>query len=572
MTGATPGFPNEGSIVEYEGFPPQGGERGVYVDLTDDFANDGKAPEGGGVDEPLPPATNFEGFEIVIGTPFSDVIVGGPGPETIYGGGGADVLLAGEGENHLHGGAGGDYCEGGGTRSSCDFTSPTKKVEPRDPSKIAVGLMGGGGEWPVGVYLDGSEAADDVSATYTSEPPSVVFEVQSGSSVFDAGEAEAGECDAVSSTKAVCPLTVAPDAIDLAGLGGDDSFSAHGFPATTSIVELGGNNADRLAGTEAEDVLVDGTGNDVVDAAGGDDALPNNQGADELFAGPGNDLFISDAVCEGDLLSGGGGVDNANWANFKDAPVSIDLAASSAGLLGAGGLPDCGAAPETALHEIEDIEGTNAGDTLIGDAGENQLLGRRGEDSYHAGAGNDTILANSGTPTPDPDPVIDCGEGYDTAEIDYPQNGPDATPVECESVLELPPNSFRPAQTPPGPEPIAAPEPAAPQPAIDRTPPQTTLHHRPPHRTYTRRKWRRVAFAYGSSEPASRFRCKIDRRPYAPCGPLRRLRLRLGRHTFRAYAIDAAGNRDRSPVVYRFVVRRLIVRSNRSHRRRGSSR
>ena len=573
VTGATPGFPNAGNFG-FENFPAGADGRGVFIELGQDFANDGVAPAGGGVDNPLPEATNFEDFEIVVGTPFSDFIVGGPNTEAIYGGGGSDVILD-EGFARVDGGAGGDYCESGGFTSSCKFEGDEEEVEPRDPSKIAVGLMGGSGEWPVGVYLDGSEAADDVSATYTSEPPSVVFEVQSGSSVFDAGEAEAGECDAVSSTKAVCPLTGAPDAIDLAGLGGDDSFSAHGFPATTSIVELGGDDADRLTGTEAEDVLVDGTGNDVVDAAGGDDALPNNQGSDELLAGPGNDLFISDAVCEGDFLSGGGGVDNANWANFKESPVSIDLAASSAGLLGAGGLPDCGEAPKTALHEIEDIEGTDAGDTLIGDAGENQLLGRRGEDSYHAGAGNDTILANSGTPTPDPDPVIDCGEGYDTAEIDYPQNGPDATPVECESVYERAPNSFRPPDTPPNPNPppeAPTAEPSSVQPPHDRTPPQTRLLHRPAKRVFTRRKWRRVAFVLGSSESGSGFRCRVDRRPFRPCRSPRAYRVRLGRHAFRAYAIDAAGNRDRTPVVYRFAVRRLIVRSSRSHRRRGSSR
>ncbi|HET6570869.1 MAG TPA: hypothetical protein VFG58_05210, partial [Solirubrobacterales bacterium] len=82
----------------------------------------------------------------------------------------------------------------------------------------------------------------------------------------------------------------------------------------------------------------------------------------------------------------------------------------------------------------------------------------------------------------------------------------------------------------------------------------------------------RVAFAFGSNEPGSRFRCRIDRRPFRPCRSPRAFNLRLGRHLFRAYAIDAAGNRDRSPVVYRFAVRRLIVHSSRSHRRRGSTR
>ena len=88
---------------------------------------------------------------------------------------------------------------------------------------------------------------------------------------------------------------------------------------------------------------------------------------------------------------------------------------------------------------------------MTGDAGSNQLLGRPGPDTYRAGDGNDSILANSGAPNADPDPVIDCGPGFDTAQIDRPENGPDATPIECEAVEERDPNSFRPPDTPPDP-------------------------------------------------------------------------------------------------------------------------
>jgi Ca2+-binding RTX toxin-like protein len=574
-TGATPGFGSIGPASEYEGFPPVGGERGVYIDLSQKFAYDGKAPEGGGVDEPLPPATDFEAFETVVGTPFSDVIVGGPGPETIYGGGGADVLLVGASpENHVFGGAGGDYCEGSGTRSSCEFSGGEKKVGPRDPSKIAIGLMTPPGAVPPALYLSGSEGVDVASATLPGDSLHVTFRLLAGSSsTFDSTEAEAGECEVPTPTEAVCPLAEAPDSIDLAGLAADDSISTHGSPPSTSIVELGGNNADELTGTEAEDVLVDGPGNDVVSAAGADDALPNNQGADDLSAGPGNDLFISDAVCEGDSLNGGGGVDNANWANF-DSPVSIDLATSSAGLVGAGGLPDCGEEPETALHEIEDIESTNLEDTLIGDGGENQLLGRRGPDVYHAGPGNDTILANSGTPNPDPDPVIDCGEGFDTAEIDYPENGPDALPIDCEAVFERPPNSFRPPQTPPGPEPEPAPEAAqqplvvAPTASADAIPTRTRILRRPRRTVFTRARQRTVAFVFASNEAGSGFRCKLDSSRFRPCRSPRRYRVGIGRHAFRVFAVDAVGNADSNPVVFRFRLVRLSDRSSRSHRHR----
>jgi Ca2+-binding RTX toxin-like protein len=564
-TGVTPGFPNAGNLG-YSGFPESAEGRGVFLRLGENFANDGTATNGGGLDRPLPddePLTEeetFESFEMVVGTPFSDLIEGTPGDQTIYGGGGADVILGGGGEDHIFGGDEGDYCDAGaGFASECEFDGGERKVEPRAPEGVSAGRMAPQSGEPAALYLTGSDEDDTLVASY-SDPPGPTVQVGLA--------AGGGPVDSLT-------LDEPPDSVVLAGLGGDDSLQASGFPATTSIVLLGGDGEDQISGGETEDALVDGPGDDEVVAAGGDDALPNNQGEDDLSAGAGNDLFISDAVCEGDSLNGGGGVDNANWANFE-SPVSIDLATASAGLVGSGGMPDCGGGSETSLSNLEDIEATNLGDTLIGDAGENQLLGRRGPDSYYAGPGDDTILANSGTPEPDPDPVIDCGEGFDTAEIDYPENGPDAVPVDCEAVFERAPNSFRPPQTPPGPEPEAEPSPPAPAPPppspVDETPPRTRLLHRPAKLVHTRGHRRRVAFVFSSSELGSSFRCRLDRGPFRPCRSPRRYRVGPGHHAFRVFAVDAAGNADGSPVVFRFRVARLSDRSSQSHRHRARTR
>src|SRR6476620_6753223 len=58
-TGVTPGFSNTGSFFTDAGFPDGAEGRGVYVDLGEGFANNGLAPSGGGVDEPLEPASDF---------------------------------------------------------------------------------------------------------------------------------------------------------------------------------------------------------------------------------------------------------------------------------------------------------------------------------------------------------------------------------------------------------------------------------------------------------------------------------------------------------------------------------
>jgi Ca2+-binding RTX toxin-like protein len=567
-TGVTPGFPNTGSFFTDAGFPAGAEGRGVYVDLGEGFANDGQAPSGGGFDVPLEPASDFSNFETVIGTPFPDYIVGTSGAETFYGGGGADLIDGGGGGDVAHGGEGGDGCVNVAIED-CEFSG--EEIELRNPGAIAVGVVSEGAPGGPSLYLTGSDKSDRVTASYASG--AVTFTLTAGSvGQFDTAAAVAGGCSAPSGGSVSCPVSETPDAVLLAGLAGDDVLSAPGLPETVSVVALGNEGDDNLTGGETEDALVDGAGNDVVTAAARDDALPNNGGGDQLDAGPGEDLFISNAVCDGDSLNGGADRDNANWANFGSG-VTIDMAQHVAGLIGPQGEARCNSADElTSLVAIEDIEATNGGDNLIGDDGPNQLLGRDGPDNFFAAGGDDLLLVNSG----DADGTVDCGEGFDTALIDFAPivDGP---PIGCESVEERAPNSFRPPDTPPDPEPEPEPEPepppeppqpetqAPPQPSQppeserspprhDRTPPATRLQRHPVGLLLASGKRRHVSFRF-ASEPGARFRCKLDRQPWRPCRSPRSYLIRAGRHTFRVYAIDVAGNRDHSPATFAFRVR-----------------
>jgi hypothetical protein len=95
------------------------------------------------------------------------------------------------------------------------------------------------------------------------------------------------------------------------------------------------------------------------------------------------------------------------------------------------------------------------------------------------------------------------------------------------------------------------------KPPPDRQPPQTKLAAHPKARLVTHKRWRQVPFRFASSERGSSFSCKLDRKPYRPCASPRDYRVKVGPHTFRVFAIDAAGNRDTTPAVFRFrVVRR----------------
>lgn len=538
-TGATPGFFDRPGVSEYDGLPAGRDGRGVYLNMQSNLGDNGLAPEGGGVDEGIEAAD----FDVVIGTAFSDFFVGTDQDQTFYGGGGADVILGAGGNDNLFGGAEGDYCEAasGAVLSECEFSGGDREVDSRDPGTASAGLMAPQAGTAPALYLTGSTGNDAVTATYSGSTNLVAF-TRNGSPAgsFDLGEA--------------------PDSILLAGLQGNDTLTASGFPETTSIILLGGEGNDNLTGGETEDALVDGPGDDVADAGGGDDAVPNNSGEDDLHAGTGEDLFVSNAVCDGDSLDGGPDRDNANWANFSQA-IAIDMAAQAAGEIGPGGKPQCPSpALLTGLIALEDTEGTSLGDVMVGDSGPNQLLGRPGPDSYFAAAGDDTILANSGTPTDDPDPVIDCGDGFDTAQIDFPENGPDAAPIACEDVEERAPNSFRPPNTPLGPpQANASTAPQVnplPRRVRDRRAPQTRLLRRPGRVLLTAGRRRAVAFAFAANEAGATFRCKLDRKPFRPCRSPRAYRLAPGSHVFRVFSIDRAGNRDRTPALLKLRIRR----------------
>jgi hypothetical protein len=107
-----------------------------------------------------------------------------------------------------------------------------------------------------------------------------------------------------------------------------------------------------------------------------------------------------------------------------------------------------------------------------------------------------------------------------------------------------------------------------PPPPRDTKPPQTKIRKRLLRRKAT---W---LFLFRSDERGSTFRCKLDRGRFRRCrSPLRLRHAKPGRHTLRVFAVDAAGNRDRSPAVAHFKVKRQKHRhEDRSSHRHGLAR
>jgi len=577
-TGATPGFTATANPTGATDFPGAGGERGVWLKLGQGGNNavNGGPSLGGGNDEIEPGV-----FERIIGTPFSDYIVGSAAPEEIWGGGGADVVEGGGGLDSLHGGADGDLlegepgaalngesgadnCTGSLNRASCE--DDLAAVSLRDPGLISVGETTAA-PGLTQVYLVGSGAPDQVAVSYTGSGNVEIFLAGAN---FDTTAGGAAGCVVLASA-ASCPVAGRLDSLLLAGMGGPDRFEVD-VPDGVGVVELGGDGADTLSGSGSEDVLVDGPdgSGDYLAAGGGDDALTHNDGPDLLDGGQGSDLFLSVSICDGERIDGGEervgaptpDRDNASWARLAAEGVAARIDLNLVGQVGAGDDPVCFVGGFDSLSRIEDLEASNQRDVLYGNEGNNQLLGHQGEDTYFALGGDDSILANSGSR----DRVINCGPGNDQAVIDFPSVG-DPPPVECERFREGAAGEFRelPLVSEPAPPPPASPPPPAPK---DRKPPRTKLLRHPPKLLRVAPRQRKlVAFRFAASEK-SRFRCKLDRKPYGSCRSPRKYRVRVGRHVFRLFAIDVAGNRDRTPATFVFRVAAKHTQRHTAHRAR----
>jgi hypothetical protein len=103
------------------------------------------------------------------------------------------------------------------------------------------------------------------------------------------------------------------------------------------------------------------------------------------------------------------------------------------------------------------------------------------------------------------------------------------------------------APPPPPPQPPAGPGPSAP----DTASPETTIVKGPGAKLAKGK----AKFGFSSSEAGSRFECKLDGRKVAACkSPKRYAGLEPGRHAFKAWATDAAGNKDPTPAKRSFRV------------------
>lgn len=284
-------------------------------------------------------------FENLRGSAFADTLAGDAGGNTLEGGGGADALYGGAGTDtasyaHSATGVSVDLTFGtatGGDAAGDSFFSIENLTGSASNDVLA------GGSFVLGTALSGG-AGDDM------------LRGNNAADVFDGG---AGY-DQVLYNNAEGVTVNLQLGIGLGGQARDDTLiSIEGV--------TGSKGADELIGSDADNVLYGRRGDDILSGGAGADILSGDAGADRL--------------------DGGSGIDTVYYGG-STAGVQINLAAHTA---------SGGEAAGDTLTGIEQLMGSEFGDTLTGDAGVNRLWGQGGDDVLTGGGGGDTLKGGAGS-------------------------------------------------------------------------------------------------------------------------------------------------------------------------------
>ena len=128
-------------------------------------------------------------------------------------------------------------------------------------------------------------------------------------------------------------------------------------------------------------------GNDSIEAGAGSDSVFGGAGDDTLRGGIGDDTLVGGAGA--DVLDGGTGND---WASYINSSTGLVVSMTTP-------TDGTGEAFGDTFISIENLEGSNHDDTLIGNADNNKIYGRNGDDILEGMAGADTLDGGLGNNT-----------------------------------------------------------------------------------------------------------------------------------------------------------------------------
>jgi len=309
-------------------------------------------------------------IENLTGSVFNDTLTGDGGANVLKGYYGNDVLAGGAGNDILAGGAGADSIDGGNGIDTAYYSTSSAAVNVNLATNVNTGGEAQGDSLVNVENVFGSAFNDTLTGdfhdntlygwlgndTLRGGSGNDVLVGGAGADVLDGGVG----LDTADYTQSSAGVNV-----NLAtgiGSGGD----AQGDTLTGIEAVIGSKFDDTLTGGSGTDYLRGGAGNDTLIGGAGSDDLRGGAGADHIDGGAGND-----------------------WAYYyeSNAGVVVNLTTGT----GSGGH-----AQGDTLVNIENLGGSQYGDTLLGDAGHNILRGYAGNDVLVGAGGADTLVGDSG--------------------------------------------------------------------------------------------------------------------------------------------------------------------------------
>lgn len=331
------------------------------------------------------------------GTADDEVIFALAGNDTVDGGAGDDTISGGDGADTLTGGAGADILLGGAGFDSADYRSSSTGIRFNVDTGGTVGDANGDTFSDIERYYL-SDFADLVTGSDANE----FFFGEDGNDQINGG----GGIDRIYGGDGN-DIQRGDDGNDtLFGSAGNDQlnggagFDIGSYRDATSAVELdlssGGTVGDAAGDTYFGLEAIYGSDfDDVITGNGSANELRGFDGDDTLIGGGGNDRFFGGLGA--DSFDGGAGVDIVNYTLATGA-VDVDLILD--------GLNN--EAEGDTYTSIEWVFGSDFGDIITGDGGDNRLEGRGGVDVLTGREGNDRLLGGDGNDE------LSGGDGIDT--------------------------------------------------------------------------------------------------------------------------------------------------------------
>jgi Ca2+-binding RTX toxin-like protein len=340
----------------------------------------------------------------------NDTLVGGSGSEELVGAGGDDVVVDGESADDAFGGLGNDLLLGSGNDDTLDGGPGNNVVISAITATSSNGI--------VTIFGDNLDNTITVSRNAAGQ-------ILSNGSIIPGAT--------------IANTTL----IRVFGLGGNDTIAlneangalprANLYGGAGNDVLIGGSGGDLLFGQSQNDTLLGKGGFDLLFGGSENDVLTGGDADDQVFGESGNDRMVWNPGDDTDLNEGGDGIDTvevnggggaevftatANGTRVRfdrldPAPFSIDIGTSEKLVLNANGGNDSFSATGNlaALIQIT-VDGGAGDDTILGSNGVDLLFGGDNADFIDGQQGNDVVFLGAGDDVFQWDP----GDGSDTVE------------------------------------------------------------------------------------------------------------------------------------------------------------